>query len=73
MDDTQRALEFEALVNTCSAINIEAMGMKYENEQRIICEQSMAYGEEAFQEKANEIRDIVKKLRDLKASCQQSY
>ncbi len=66
MDNIQRALEFEVLVNTCSAVNIEAMGMKYENEQRMICEQSMAYSEEDFQAKANEIRNIVKKLRILK-------
>ena len=66
MDKEEIACEFEALVNTCSAINIETMGMKYENEQRMICEQSMAYSEEDFQAKANEIRNIVKKLRSLK-------
>ena len=60
-----RALEFEALAVEAQAISIEVQGMRFENEQRIILGQGMAYCEDVFLNKAYELRAIARKLRDL--------
>ena len=66
MDEKElRALEFEALIAEAQAISCEIQGMKYENEQRIILGQSMAYQEDMFIIKAEELREIAQNLRGL--------
>jgi hypothetical protein len=60
-----RALEFEALAIEAQAISIEVQGMRFENEQRIILGQGMAYQEVSFLNKVYELRAIARKLRDL--------
>ncbi len=66
MNTKNRAFEFEALVAEGQAITIEVQGMRFENEQRIHLGQSMAYVEDAFSNKAEELRMISYKLRALK-------
>ncbi len=66
MDKELRAIEFEALANEAQIICIEVQGMKYENETRIQLDQSMAYQEDSFVIKAEELRVIVGKMRALK-------
>ena len=66
MNTEQKAFEFEALVNESQAISIEVQGMRFENEQRGYLNQSMAYQEGSFQIKADEVRAIAQKLRDMK-------
>lgn len=61
----ERAVNFEILITECQAVCAEVQGMRWENEQRLICNQSIAYDELAFQNKANELRSICKKLRKL--------
>lgn len=46
------------------AIQAEIEGMKAENEFRSISELSPAYGQKNFDQKADEIRDIVNKHDD---------
>lgn len=66
MDEKElRALEFEALVTEAQAISCEVQGMKYKNEQRIILGQGVVYQEDSFNIKAEELREIAKKLRGL--------
>lgn len=43
------------------AIQAEIEGMKAENYQRIVLDYSPAYGDENFQEKAQELRDLAYK------------
>jgi len=66
MKNGNRAIEFEMLISEAQAIGVEVMGMKYENEQRIHLGESMAYTEDFFRNKAEEIRMITDKLRVLK-------
>jgi len=66
MNTENRALEFEALVAEGQAIAIEVQGMKFENEQRIHLNQSMAYQEDSFCIKAKELKIVADKLRRLK-------
>jgi len=65
MDRELVAIEFEALANDAQAICIEAQGMKYENESRIYLRRDMAYHEGSFLKKAEELRVIAQKIRDL--------
>ncbi|MDO9527623.1 MAG: hypothetical protein Q7J27_00515 [Syntrophales bacterium] len=66
MKNENRAFEFEALVAEGQVIAIEVQGMRFENEQRMALGQSMAYVEDSFLIKANEMRLIIDKLRGLK-------
>ena len=65
MDAELRAIEFEALVNEARAICIEVQGMEYENEQRKVLGQSMAYVEESFLIMAEKLHKVTKNMRNL--------
>ena len=66
MTKENRAIEFEALVGEVQVIAIEVGGMRFENEQRIFLGQAMAYVEDSFDIKANELKMVVAKLRKLR-------
>jgi len=66
MTPEQRAIEFEALVGEIQVINIEVMGMRFENEGRLQRGESLAYLEREFYQRGNDIVDLIAKLRSLK-------
>ena len=67
MNKENKAFEYEALVAEGQAIGIEVKGMIWENEQRKVYGESMAYTESSFNDKAAEMKEVVKKLRKLKS------
>jgi len=64
-DAELRAIEFEALVNEAQIICIEVQGMKYENEERKVLGQSMAYVEDSFLIMAEKLRKVTENMRNL--------
>ena len=62
---TLRAIEFEALVNEAQIICIEVQGMKYENEQRKLLGENMAYLEDSFHDQAEKLKKVTKRMRKL--------
>lgn len=62
MNKENRAIEYEALVAEGQAILIEVKGMIWENEQRLICDESIAYAEDSFTVKADEKNRISKSV-----------
>ena len=65
MNSEVRAIEFEALANEAKIIDIEVQGMKYENEQRKLLGQSMAYTEDSFLAMAKQLQEVTEKMRNL--------
>ena len=60
------AIDLEVLVTEVQAVCTEIAGMKWENEWRKIQGEALAYGEEMFQMKAEELRVLGKKIGRLR-------
>lgn len=58
------------LFGEISALNAEVEGMKAENIERNINGLSPVYGEEAFFEKCDKIREIIKRVEN---DCRRTY
>ncbi len=65
MGEENTAIEYEILCNEAQAIILETQGMRFENEQRIMLNESLAYTEESFIEQADKLRNVSKKLKTL--------
>ena len=67
ISDTElRVIEREALVVEAQAIAFEVQGMQITNEQRQYLDRSPAYEENNFCDKAQAMREIAWKFRNLK-------
>lgn len=64
IDSFTQGMLLQALADLC-ACGSEVEGMKAKNKERESQGYSLAYGEEAFQEKANEMRSIGNQAREL--------
>jgi hypothetical protein len=61
----RRAIIFEALVTDVQVLIVETQGMNFENKQREIIGENVAYTGADFFEKAAEIREIAEKMRSM--------
>ena len=67
MSSEERALEFEATVCAVQAVNIEVVGMKWENESvKMEGRHPLTYSEDDFRVKAAELRAFADRFRQLK-------